>query len=155
VRIKGFSLLELFVLLGVLSILALICIPNLSPLVHQNEQKALINELERAIQYTKLQAISHGHSLILTPLDDALDWSNGMVLTQFNNRTNNMEQVHQWQWHHPNWNIVWLGAHSSRTISISNNPTKAMSNGRFILTNNRTNYKITLVLNKLGRIRVC
>lgn len=77
-----------------------------------------------------------------------------MVLAQFDQKSNKIELIHQWQWNSNSWNINWKGVDSNNRIIISNIPYRAMSNGKFILDNRRTNERVVVTLNRLGRVKV-
>ncbi|MBI2785081.1 MAG: GspH/FimT family pseudopilin [Legionella longbeachae] len=153
-KTKGFTLLELLITTVIFIGLSLIGITSYSCLVHKNEQSTLVDELQRVIQYAKIQAIILGNPVYLVPLDASLNWSNGLILTTLNQKTEQMDLIYQWQWHHPQWNLNWVGVNSINKIIFSNNPAQAISNGRFILTNKYTKDKVTIILNRLGRLRV-
>lgn len=147
---KGFSFLEILVTLSILGILFIISISTY--LTKKNEPQVLIDNIKRAVQYAKVQAVIRGHPVYLSPLNPTLDWGSGMTLTELNEETNKMQLLHQWQWHYRSWRVVWSGANSAGNIRLSNNPMTAISNGTFVLTNMHTNERILLVLNRLGRI---
>lgn len=149
--LKGFTLLELILTLAIATILILFATQNLSAFIYKNEKECLIQEIEKIVQYAKMQALSSESQLILSPLTR---WSQGMVLRQLNPQTHALDIVHQWQWTHPHWQVEWQGAHSSKEIIFSNNLHQAMINGQFILINTQTHTQTTLILNKLGRIRI-
>ena len=152
-KLKGFTLIEVLVTLVLLVGLTLISFNSASFLRHKNERQIIIDELGTAIQYAKIQAISLGHPVYLTSLDNQLNWSKGMVLTQDNNK-NDKTILYQWQWHHPGWNVVWSGANVSQKIILSNNPVNAISNGKFIIFDPFTKESVVIILNRLGRIRL-
>lgn len=148
-KLNGFTLLEALITLAILSVLTLICFSSGSFLIHKNEGQIIRDEIETAIQYAKIQAISLGRPVALSPLDKEQNWSKGMKLTLENNK----DILYQWQWHHPLWNIMWSGAHSANKITISNSAVTAISNGKFALSNSYSRQNITIILNRLGRVR--
>jgi prepilin-type N-terminal cleavage/methylation domain-containing protein len=153
-KIKGFTLLELLITLVLLACLSSLAAVSYSYLLRKNEQQVIMDELRTAVHYAKIQALILGHTVSLTPLDASLNWSKGMVLSTWRKKNNTMETLYQWQWHHPRWNLTWIGARSSERVIISNNPAGAISNGHFTLVNADTRQNVVLVLNRLGRIRI-
>lgn len=123
-------------------------------LIQNNERETLVNSIKTAIQYSKIQAIHLGHPIYLLPFGSNENWSRGMVLADLNRKSNKTELIYQWQWSSNSWNINWKGVDSNYRIIISNIPNRAMSNGKFILNNRRTNEKVVVTLNRLGRVRV-
>lgn len=152
-KLKGFSLIELLVILTIITTLTLIGITSYSYLIHKNERQTLVDEIRTAIQYSKMQAIRLGHPISLSPIDKESNWSKGMILTQNNSNKNKTDLLYQWQWHHPQWNIKWAGVNSPDKITFSNNPVSAISNGKFILFDSYTKERVVIILNRLGRIK--
>jgi prepilin-type N-terminal cleavage/methylation domain-containing protein len=153
-KIKGFTLLELLITLVLLVTLSTLSVVSYSYLLRKNEQQTIVDELRTAVQYAKIQALILGHPVTLAPLDASLNWSNGLVLSSWNKKTNKMEVLYQWQWHHPCWSLTWIGARSTDKVIFSNNPASAISNGRFTLMNPETHKTVVIILNRLGRIRI-
>ncbi|MGC1182206.1 GspH/FimT family protein [Legionella sp.] len=152
-KIKGFTLLELLIILALIACLSVLGTASYSYLLRKNEQQVLVDELRTAVQYAKLQALILGKTVSLTPLDASLNWVHGMKLSTWNKKTNNSELLYQWQWHHPGWELTWSGARSSNRVIFSNNPTRAISNGHFTLLNADTRQNRVIILNRLGRIK--
>ncbi|CZG10520.1 Tfp pilus assembly protein FimT [Legionella pneumophila] len=153
-KIRGFTLLETILALALLVGLLLLGSWSFFSLIQSNERETLINNIKTAIQYSKIQAIHLGHPIYLLPFGSNKNWSRGMVLAELNQKSNKTELIHQWQWSSNSWTINWKGVDSTHRIIISNIPNRAMSNGKFILDNRRTNEKIVMTLNRLGRVRI-
>ncbi|WP_225316912.1 GspH/FimT family pseudopilin [Legionella longbeachae] len=153
-KATGFTLLELIITMTLFACLLIMGVSSYSYFLRKNEQQIIIDELRNAIRYAKLQAMINGNSVFLIPLDVSLNWAKGMTLNFMNRQTNQVELIYQWQWSHPHWSLHWTGVSSNNKIIFSNNPTQAMSNGHFSLININTHEKITLTLNRLGRIRL-
>ncbi|HAT1720070.1 TPA: GspH/FimT family protein [Legionella pneumophila] len=153
-KITGFTLLETMLTLALLLGLLLLGSWSFFSLIQSNERESLVNSIKTAIQYSKIQAIHLGHPIYLLPFGSNENWSRGMVLAKLNRKSNKTELIYKWQWSSNSWNINWKGVDSNHRIIISNIPNRAMSNGKFILNNRRTNEKIVVTLNKLGRVRV-
>ncbi|RUR12179.1 prepilin-type N-terminal cleavage/methylation domain-containing protein [Legionella sp. km772] len=146
---NGFTLLELLFTLSVLAILILFSFSSLLQMKQKNEREFLINEIGNAISYAKINARARGHTLTLLPKAPHINWSQGMEL--FADETCE-KLLYTWSWRLAYWHVEWLGVNGLKRIKLSGN-TQAMSNGRFVLTNIRTEEKITLYLNRLGRVK--
>ena len=153
-KFKGFTLLELLITVSLFSILMMLGSFSWIHLKQNNELTLLVDEIKNVVHYAKIQALSRGHSLLLSPADHSLNWSNGFVLNQVDKQSKKEELLYQWKWSHYNWSIEWFGANGTKNIIFSDNAAGAMSNGRFVLTNNHTRARVVLVLNRLGRIKV-
>ncbi|KTC79708.1 GspH/FimT family pseudopilin [Legionella cherrii] len=151
---KGFTLLELVITMALFIGLSLLGIASYTYFINKNEQQTIIDELRAAIQYAKIQAIILGSPVYLTPIDSSSNWSNGMVLSFLDKQTNQDKLIYQWQWSHPRWSLNWEGAGSTNKITFSTVLGQAMSNGHFTLINKVTHEQFTVILNRLGRIRV-
>ncbi|WP_133135388.1 GspH/FimT family pseudopilin [Legionella rowbothamii] len=152
-KLKGFTLLELLITMMLLVSLSMVAIASYSYFLRKNERQTLIDELKNSVQYAKSQALILNSNVVLTPLDDSLNWANGLRLITKNKKTNKIETLYQWQWHHPRWQLSWSGVHPGNRIIFSNNPAHAMCNGRFILANRDQDERAEIILNRLGRIR--
>ncbi|HAT1772949.1 TPA: prepilin-type N-terminal cleavage/methylation domain-containing protein [Legionella pneumophila] len=153
-KIRGFTLLEVMFALALLVGLLLVSSWSFFSLIQKNERETLINNIKTAVQYSKIQAIHLGHPIYLIPLGSNENWAKGIVLAQFDQKSNKIELIHQWHWNSNSWNINWKGVDSNNRIIISNIPYRAMSNGKFILDNRRTNERVVVTLNRLGRVKV-
>lgn len=151
--IRGFTLLELCIVLALITVLSLISIISLNSFTQKNELKTITDEIKLAIRYSKNQAVLLSHPLYLEPLSADNNWSSGMSLVQFNKQTRDKELLYQWHWPHRHWEVEWKGATSSTKITLSDNPVHAISNGKFILMNIHSQEQKIMILNRIGRIR--
>lgn len=150
---KGFTLLELLIVLSIVGIISLFSMASYSLLLEKNEEQIIVDDIKSAIHYARIQAVSYGHQVTLTPLDAHSDWSKGIKITQLDKKTNKELVVHQWQWPRRKWSLIWSGVNSEKII-FSNNPVNAISNGTFTLSSLPSKKKKIIVLNRIGRIRV-
>lgn len=150
---KGFSLLELLIVLTLCASLVLISLPNNSLLMARNEKLVLINNIKKVIQYSRTQAVISGQTLKLSGIDKTSDWSQGVLLTA-SDVAKKEQYLYEWKWSCRYWGLIWKGRHGKTAkLRISNNPSQAISNGEFILTNKLTSEEFKLVLNRIGRIK--
>jgi len=153
-RIKGLSLIESLVTLVLIASFFVISISFSTHLKEKNELNSILDSLQAAIRYAKITAVTKRGEVSLSPKDSSKDWSIGLILSYCNKTIQRTEILYEWQWKYPGWEVTWVGASPKNQINFSNNPIHAMSNGRFVLTNQRSREKRVVVLNKLGRLIV-
>lgn len=148
---KGFTLIESVITCALIILLGLIANSSTTHWLGTNDSQMVIDEIKAAVHYAKIQALLRDQPVFLTPISH---WSGGIELHYLNPKTHSQERLYQWQWHHPRLLINWVGMGSTDRIVLSNNPLHAISNGRFIIKNLRTQDEKHIILNRLGRIRV-
>ena len=153
-NIKGFTFIEIVIVLILITVLTLLSVGSSSQLISNNEKQALVDDIRSIMQYARVQAVSRGHTVYLAPLDAELNWSKGVVLTQYNKKMNRDEVIHQWQWSYHHWTVNWSGVHASHNIAFAHDTVHAISNGTFTLCNILTHEKIEIIVNRLGRVRM-
>jgi|HubBroStandDraft_6_1064221.scaffolds.fasta_scaffold612956_2 Tfp pilus assembly protein FimT len=153
-RKNGFTLIEVLITLIFFAGISLLGVISASFLKYRNEGRLLVDEIKTAIQYAKIQAITRGNPVYLSPLDKSLNWSKGVKLIQYNRKKNKEDLLYQWEWHHPRWSITWTGVNSLDKIMLSNSPVRAISNGKFIAFNSYTKEGLEIILNRLGRVKI-
>ena len=73
-RSKGFSLIELLVTVSLVGILAAIAIPNFTGTIENNKAETELSDLQRALNYARLEAINRGVTIRISPVNGA-DWT--------------------------------------------------------------------------------
>ncbi|WP_219062592.1 GspH/FimT family pseudopilin [Pseudomonas sp. UMAB-08] len=66
-RSKGFSLIELLVTVSVVGILAAIAVPNFQSSIQNSKADSEVSDLQRALNYARMEAINRGVSTRITP----------------------------------------------------------------------------------------
>ncbi|KPW80858.1 general secretion pathway protein GspH [Pseudomonas amygdali pv. morsprunorum] len=64
---KGFSLIELLVTVSLVGILAAIAIPNFTSSIQSNKADTELSDLQRALNYARLEAINRGVAVRIAP----------------------------------------------------------------------------------------
>jgi type IV fimbrial biogenesis protein FimT len=78
---RGFSLIELMVVLAIAAVLLLAAAPNFATLLRGERLRTGSGELFGAIGLARAQALARGHTVIVTPADGARsDWSAGWLV---------------------------------------------------------------------------
>ncbi|MCI3943664.1 general secretion pathway protein GspH [Pseudomonas syringae] len=72
---KGFSLIELLVTVSLVAILAAIAIPNFTSSIQSSKADTEISDLQRALNYARLEAINRGVGIRIAPTDKQA-WNN-------------------------------------------------------------------------------
>lgn len=79
VSIKGFSLIELMVVLTIAVVLMGVAVPSFQTLLQNQRMTTTVNEFFAAIILARAKAIDRGGRVDMGPLD-GLDWNNGWVV---------------------------------------------------------------------------
>jgi type IV fimbrial biogenesis protein FimU len=91
---KGFSLIELLVTVSLVGILAAIAIPNFNSTILNNKVDTEVSELQRALNYARLEAINRGVSVQVRPSTDGAAWNTELkVVLSSATATNNALRV--------------------------------------------------------------
>lgn len=146
-KLKGYSLIELLLAFAIFGIILSFGFVSFQQFKEKNDKQVLIDEISNALRFSKIQALVLGQSVYLAPIDSTGNWAKGMRLSDRKGRL-----IQEWPFQSTAWQLSWTGP--SRHLIFSNNPLHAMSNGEFQLLNQYNQQKITLVLNRLGRLRV-
>jgi type IV fimbrial biogenesis protein FimU len=74
-RSKGFSLIELLVTVSVVGILAAIAVPNFQSSIQNSKADSEVSDLQRALNYARMEAINRGVNTQVRPSVDGLGWN--------------------------------------------------------------------------------
>ena len=91
----GVTLLELLITMVVLAIIISIAVPASGKLIELSKSRSVTQQLYRAIQFTRAEAIKRGESVVLCPLDRQTgqctsDWSQELMSFPDTNGDNNL-----------------------------------------------------------------
>lgn len=154
-RSPGFSFIEVLtalIIFGILSGYSLSLMPSLH---RKNQLEVMANEIKQAIHFAKIEALTHAHTITLTPLSEDADWSAGMLLFVDNNihhYTPKTTLIREWHWHSKALNVTWHGFESSHYLRFSPDLLERGANGHFVVQDNEK-HQIKLVVNRLARVR--
>ena len=84
---RGFTLLELLVVIGVATILLTVAVPGFSELIEDNRRAALLNEFVTSLQLARVGAVMDGHEVTLCKSADGAHcapkgarWDDGWIV---------------------------------------------------------------------------
>ena len=133
--------------MSIVTLLLLASISSTQPLATKNNREIIADEIKGAIEFLKLQSLLSGQDLILAPISNNHDWSDGMRLYR------DKELLREWHWSSRHINITWQGFHSENYFLFSSDINSNILNGTFKLTDSDHNLS-KLIVNRLGRVRV-
>ncbi|HEX8596816.1 MAG TPA: GspH/FimT family pseudopilin [Pseudomonas sp.] len=73
-RAKGFSLIELLITVSLVAVLAVIAIPSFSAAIKNSKADTEVSDLQRALNYARLEAINRGVSTQVSPVAAGSGW---------------------------------------------------------------------------------
>lgn len=145
----GLSLLETLMALLILSILFAFGMSNLLNSYSKNQDEVIAKDILQAIQFAKMQALTHGKTVTLAPIEKDGDWSQGMRLL-----THDKLVIREWQWHHfGNHQVRWRGFESLNYLRFTPDLLSRSANGQFVIQHD-AKHQIKVVVNRLARARM-
>lgn len=154
-KFRAFTLVELLLGLSLLGILLFFTLPFESSLHQKNQVQVIQDDIIAAVRYAKTNALTRGKNVILTPLVNSHDWSDGMMLFIDNathRYTPDDKLLHEWHWPSTEIHVSWKGFQSSHYLLFSADATQNSVNGSFLINGN-SKHAVKIVINKLGRIK--
>jgi type IV fimbrial biogenesis protein FimU len=82
---RGFTLIELLVTVALIAILAVIAVPNFSASIQKSKADTEISDLQRALNYARLEAITRGMTVNVQPATTPAAWTTTLNVTLSDN----------------------------------------------------------------------
>ncbi|UUZ49823.1 GspH/FimT family pseudopilin [Massilia sp. B-10] len=164
---RGFSLLELLIVMAVVAVLASLALPGMHSVVRRYQLNAAVSDLVGAIDLTRSQAIARGRPVMLVPLERmGVDWGEGWVVfvdTNADRRPGPDEEVIAS--HGPlemdlEFSTSFTGSRAPYYIAFNSagrgcSSTSGQARARGTLTLFQGSEVRRIRINMLGRVRVC
>ncbi|WP_349972581.1 GspH/FimT family pseudopilin [Pseudomonas caspiana] len=77
-RSKGFTLIELLITVSLVGILAAIAIPSFNSSIQSSKADTEVSDLQRALNYARLEAINRGVNIQVRPNVDGTAWNTAL-----------------------------------------------------------------------------
>ena len=153
IRLHGYTLLELLITLGILSLLLLGGTYFSSTIWNNNKAENLERQIVNILQYSRNLALTTGKTVALNPI--ASDWSQGVILF-VDNKSHRYQEgdelLRMWQWKIYPLMLKWEGFLSADFLIFSPQLMRATSNGHFTIYQKNIGLG-HVVVNRLGRIK--
>jgi type IV fimbrial biogenesis protein FimU len=81
-RSKGFSLVELLITVSLVGILAVIAIPSFSGAMQNSRAETEVSDLQRALNFARIEAINRGVSVQVRPVVDGAGWNTALKVVE-------------------------------------------------------------------------
>jgi type IV fimbrial biogenesis protein FimT len=82
-RLRGFTLVEMMVVIGIVAILAAIAAPNMGAMIKRQRIKTAAFDVFASLTYARSEAIKRNTTVTITPI--ASDWAKGWQIKDSNN----------------------------------------------------------------------
>jgi type IV fimbrial biogenesis protein FimU len=86
-RSKGFTLVELLITVSLVGILAVIAIPSFNSSIQSSKADTEVSDLQRALNFARLEAINRGVSIQVRPDVDGAGWNTALKVVPSSNVT--------------------------------------------------------------------
>ncbi|MGD9153038.1 MAG: GspH/FimT family pseudopilin [Gammaproteobacteria bacterium] len=158
----AFTLLELLIVLTIIAIISCVAFPAYQTLVARMHAKIEIFRLYRAIQLTRSEAIKNNAIATICPGNDHLhcggNWQDGYLVFIDNRGDGKVDPedklVKYFPAMHDGGVIEWNSFPKRHYLQMAPSGFTNNQNGTFYYTAAKGGYKISLIVSKVGRIRV-
>jgi|GEM_PF-3813598 len=155
---KGFSLLEVLVVLAMMGIVFVMMVPVSENFIVSNKMTSRVHELRAILQFARQQAASLEKPLTLVSEEE--NWSSDILLFLDNNGNHLYDEgevvLHHWQWNVKDIMVHWKGFYSNDYLVFSPSYANSALSGSFEICPAKSSYVSgqTIVINRLGRMRL-
>ena len=147
---RAFTLIEMFIVLALMAIVAQIAVPAFQDFLERNQQQVLSDQIARAVQHARAHAVTHRTRVELCGSRDGVschsDWSQGWLLKELKQD----EPLNIMRLKPDKKRLNWSGFQSK--IQFSSNGSSPTGNGRFYSCH-KQQISWQLILNRQGRLR--
>ncbi len=147
---RAFTLVEMFIVLAILAIVAQMAVPALQDFLERNQQQALYHQVARAVNQARAHAVTHRVQVELCGSRDGInchsDWSHGWLVREVNQN----QAVAVTQLKSDRRRLHWHGFQAK--IQFHSNGISPTGNGRFYSCYKQA-ISWQLILNRQGRLR--
>lgn len=147
---RAFTLIEMFIVLALLAILAQIAVPAFQDFLERNQQQGLQDQIARAVHHARAYAVTHRLRVELCGSLDGVschsDWSKGWLLREVKNTS----PLSITRLNPDKKRLKWSGFQAK--IQFNSNGSSPIGNGRFYSCH-KQHISWQLILNRQGRLR--
>lgn len=147
---RAFNLPELLIVVTLLSLLALIAVPNLANLIEKNRIYSLRNLIQNQLLLARTNSVLHNRDIEVCGSSNGQlcddQWSRGWLI-----RIVSGNQIIQKIQLNSDARITWSGA--TQKIRFHSNGTSPLGNGRFYFCDRKQDVILQIVINRQGRLR--
>jgi type IV fimbrial biogenesis protein FimT len=152
----GLTLIECLLSLFLLSMLFMSALPSVSGLLQKNQMQVLQDDLKSAIFYARSQALIRNQPILLTPLSETNDWSEGITVfvdNETHRYASDSEILFQWHWSYSDVRVTYHGFQANQALRFVPEISQNAVNGYFLIQN-QYQQGIKVVINRFGRVRI-
>lgn len=151
---RGFTLIELMIVLSLIALLAVLCVPALIHIKQKNNLTRVEHELISALMLARNQSVTQNKPLNLVPSHPSNNWSYGMMLIDSHEKDDMPQKALQhFDWSDSKVVISWHGFASDKALRFSPDFKTSDCSGHFLLKYAKLPVR-KLIVNRLGRIRL-
>lgn len=158
---KGFSLIDLLIVLSIISITLGIGIPSFDHLLKQNQSRTTMRQLATVLNYARTLAVSSTEVVTICPWQNnscGKDWQKGLLIfidKNNNGKRDHSENVDRVELTDLSGDLRWRAFGSKRYLKYRPSGSAFQQNGSFTYCpeNLDPRYAHQLIINNSGRIR--